>query len=165
MIIFIFLYSTILWQCNGYSLRLVSVPKSQKTTHWHFFTHCPWRWNRGSSDGHFFLLLLLFFFLLHTSNFPGKSRMPSDSYLFLLLLLLFPLAFLSGELSTDSRQSSDSYLFLLLHLLFPIAFLSGELSTDFLSPLTPISSYSFLLLLDCTLWGYCTNCTIQTHIK
>ena len=78
-----------------------------------FFTHCPQRWNHGSSDG-LFLLLLLLLLLLHTSNFPGNSRQSSDSYLFLLLLLLFYFQerfcpILSGELSIDSRQSSDSY--------------------------------------------------------
>ena len=42
------------------------------------FTHSPWRWNRGSSNGLFFLLLLLLL-LLHTSNF-WMQRQPVHVY-------------------------------------------------------------------------------------
>ena len=104
--------------------KIIKVPKFDQTWYvWrlkiHIFTHGPWRWNHGSTDGPFHLLLLLLLLLLHTTkflfslryrkcqfsnwfDFPGNS---SDSYIFLLLLLLFPEVYLSGELSTPVQRT------------------------------------------------------------
>ena len=90
------------------------------------FTHGPWRWNRGSTDGFFLLLRLLlllhttkFVFLLGTENTNFQTgltfqttpvtHISSCSFYFLECFCLENCPLLSGELSTDSRQSSDSY--------------------------------------------------------
>ena len=84
------------------------------------FTHGPWRWNRGSTDGLFLLLLLLL--LLHTTNFLfllGTENANFQTGLTFQATPVTPISSCSFSfyflkhfcLSTDSRQSSDSYFY------------------------------------------------------